>query len=395
MPRIKVQVACRSGTVGDAVARKLRTDGRFDVRVRVAVNGHTDPLHDLPSRPDLLILHHVPGSGELDHMASLASQQRVPLIVFGPADDAAAMRLAIRAGASDYLPEPLSEPDLLASLDRFSLELSKEPGSGGSVLTVINSKGGAGASFVAGNVGCALAESGSGGTVLADLDLQFGCQARYLDLQPDRGLLEAVDGVADLDAAAAEAFVTEHKSGLKLLAAPTERPHQQSSVAPEQIDALLQVFAQHNQHVVVDLPHYIDGISTTVLERSERILVIVQQSVAHVNGAARLMQIIHEDLGIRRDCMEVVVNRYFKNSIIELADIRKTLRVDDLHVIPNQYKVVSDSLDSGHPVTTGARSSAVAKALRQLALRVGGLDKDTDRSAGFLARALPNFLGAN
>lgn len=393
MPRIKVLVACRSENVGDAVAKRLRSRGGFDVSVRVSTNGHADPLHGLQARPDLLILHHVPGCGELEHLASLGTQQRVPLLVFGP-DDAAAMRFAIRAGASDYLPEPLSEQDLFASLDRISSELSRQPGDGGSVLTVINSKGGSGASFVAANLGCALAES-SRRTILADLDLQFGCQTRYLDLHPERGLPEALDALGDLDGAAVEAFVASHKSGLKLLAAPAARPFQQPSVAPEQIDALLQVFARHSQHVVVDLPHYVDGISTTVLERSERILVIVQQSVAHLNGAARLMQVIHEDLGMRRDCMDVVLNRYVRNSIIELADVRKTLRVDQVHVIPNQYKAVSDSLDSGHPVVSGARSSAVAKSLRQLASRVGDLDKDGDRTSGFLARALPNFLGAN
>ena len=395
MSRTKIHVACRSATVGDAVARKLRNHGGFDVRVRVAVNGHTDPLHDLPTRPDLLILHHVPGTGELERVAALGTDQRVPLLVFGPADDAAAMRLAMRAGASDYLPEPLSEQDLFASLDRISSELSRQPANTGTVLTVINGKGGSGASFIAGNLGCAIAEGGSGSTILADLDLQFGCQARYLDLNPERGLLEALNALADLDAAAADAFVCAHKSGLKLLAAPSERPLRQPSIAPEQVDGLLQIFAQHHQHVIVDLPHYVDGIATAVLERADRIIVVAQQSVAHLNGAARLMQAIHEDIGIRRDCIDVVVNRYVKNSIIELPDIRKALRVDDVYVIPNQYKVVSDSLDSGQPVVCGARSSAVAKSLRRLALQAGGLDAADGQNSGFLARALPNFLGAN
>jgi pilus assembly protein CpaE len=390
--RIKVQVACRSETVGDAVARKLRDHGRFDVNVRVAVNGHADPLHDLPSRPDLLVLHYVAGCGELEHLASLGPQQRVPLLVFGPADDAQAMRLAMRAGASDYLPEPLIERDLLGSIDRVCDELSRKPSGGGTLLTVINSKGGAGASFVASNLGCAFAEKGV--TALADLDFQFGCQARYLDVQPERGILEALEAIGDLDKAAVEAFVTVHRSGLKLLAAPVERPFAQPVVTPEMIDTLLHVFLEHCQYVVADLPHHIDGVSAGVLARSDRVLLVVQQSIAHANGAARLMQVMREDIGIRDDCIDVVVNRFTKNSLIELGDIRKTLRVESVHVIPNQYKVVSDSLDSGHPALLGARSSAVAKALRELAKHYTG-SPDDERKSGFLGRALPNFLGAN
>jgi pilus assembly protein CpaE len=305
------------------------------------------------------------------------------------------MRLAMRAGASDYLPEPLSEKDLLTAIERVANELSRQPVNRGMLLTVVNAKGGAGASFVASNVGCALAEGGSSGTLLADLDLQYGCQARYLDLDPERGVIEALEALGELDKVSGEAFVATHKSGLKLLAAPAERPLRQPPVTPDQVDAMLQVFLQHYPHVVADLPPRIDGISTSVFERSDRILLIVQQTVAHLNSAARMIHTLHEDIGIARDSIEVVVNRFVKSSIIEIADVRNTLHVERVHVIPNQYKVVSDSLDSGHPVVSGARSSAVAKALRELALSVAGLDRDGARGAGFLARALPNFLGAN
>jgi pilus assembly protein CpaE len=336
----------------------------------------------------------VAGCGELEHLASLGATERVPLIVFGPAADAQVMRLAMRAGASDYLQEPLSEKDLLSSLDRASEDLQRQPATSGTLITVINSKGGAGASFIASNLGCVLAEDGSAATTLADLDLQFGCQTRYLDVRPERGVLEALDSLADMDKAAVDAFVTSHKSGLKLLAAPIERPFSQPPVTAEQIDALLQVFVQHNQYVIADLPHHTDGFNATVLERSDRILLVVQQSIAHMNGAARLMQIMQDDIGIRRNNIDVVVNRFMKNSLIELADFKKTLRIDNVRVIPNQYKIVSDSLDSGHPAVIGARSSAVAKALRDLAREISGTTGDEQKTS-FLGRALPNFLGAN
>jgi pilus assembly protein CpaE len=352
-------------------------------------------LHDVHPRPDLLLLHYVPGHGELEYLASLNPNQRTRLLVFGPAGDANAMRLAMRAGASDYLPEPLTEADLLHGLDRVCEELSQKSGNSGKLVTVINSKGGSGSSFVASNLACVLASNQSLRTTLMDLDLQFGGLARYLDLAPERGMAEALDAIAEMDQAAAEAFVTVHESGLKLLAAPADRLIQPNLVSPEQIDLLLQVFLQNNDFVVADVPRHIDACSTTLLERSDRILLIVQQSLAHLNGAAKLMHVITSELGMSRDQVEIVVNRYAKNSIIELDDIRKTLRVEDVYVIANQYKLVSESIDTGNPVVQSAKGSAVSRTLRDLAARVRGSDTDQPRRSGFLGRTLPNLLGAN
>jgi pilus assembly protein CpaE len=304
------------------------------------------------------------------------------------------MRLAMRAGASDYLPEPLTETDLLHSLDHICEELSQKSGNSGKLVTVINSKGGSGASFVASNLACGLAKDESRRTALLDLDLQFGGLARYLDLAPERGVAEALDAIGELDQAAAEAFVTPHGSGLKLLAAPSDRLIQQQHIAPEQVDLLLQVFLQHNDFVVADLPHRIDSFSTTVLERSDRILLVVQQTLAHINGAAKLLHVISSELGMHRDCVEVVVSRFAKNSVIEVDDVRKTLRVDDVHVIPNQYKLVSDSIDTGNPIIQSAKGSAVAKALRELTVKVSGSD-DGIRRGSFLGRTVTNLFGAN
>ena len=394
MSRIKILVASRSEAAADAVAAKLRDHGRFIVSKRVVVNGHTDPLHDVSSRPDLLVLHHVPGYGELEYLATLNPQQRPKLLVFGPAGDASAMRLAMRAGASDYLPEPLTEADLLNSLNHIAEELAQKSGGAGKLVTVINSKGGAGTSFVASNLAGILAKDESQRTTLVDLDLQFGGLARYLDLSPERGLVEALEAIDEMDQASKEAFLTTHDSGLKVLAAPSDRPVNQQHIPSDRIDLLLHIFLQHSDFVLIDLPRYIDPMSTTVLERSDRILVVVQQTLAYINGAAKLLHVLSSELGVSRDYIDVVINRFDKNSVIELDDIRKTLRVENVHVIPNQFKLVAECIDTGKLVSEVARVSAVGKALRDLAVKVRGGDvEDTRRS--FFGRTFPNLLGPN
>jgi pilus assembly protein CpaE len=197
-----------------------------------------------------------------------------------------------------------------------------------------------------------------------------------------------------MDQASSEAFVTRHASGLKLLAAPPDWLVRQEQVSAEQIDMLLQLFLQHNDFVVTDLPRYVDAISTTVLERSDRVLLVVQQTLAHINGAAKLLHVLGSELGVSRDCIDVVVNRFDKNSVIELEDVRKTLRVENVHLIPNQFKLVAECIDTGKLVSEVAKGSAVAKALRDLTVKVSGGAADAARR-GFFGRTLPNLLGAN
>lgn len=388
-------VASRSKSVTDVVHSRLAGHGRYAVTANVMNNGHADPLHDVAKRPEILLLHHTPGTGELEFLAEQLGNRRVPLIVFGPAGDPNAMRLAMRAGAADYLLEPLSEADLLATLDRVSADVEKTGDTIGKLITVVNSKGGSGASFIATNLACSIARNPDTRLTLMDLDLQFGGLARYLDLNPERGLLEALGEIEDMDATSLEAYVKRHKSGVKLLAAPSDHLALSKDIPSERIDALMQLFLANNDYVVTDVPRRIDDFTATVMERSDQIVLVVQQSLAHVNDAARMIQLMTDELSIGRDRVLPIVNRFEKNEIIELDDIRKALKIDGIVAVPNHYKVVVESINSGVPLFETAKNSIVGKAIKEVEQKVCGTTDDAVHGKSFLRRALPGLLGGS
>lgn len=395
MPRTKILFVTRSDTVADAVGIRLQDYPEYHLTRKIIGNGHTDPFHDVASMPDVLLLHYVHGHGELQHLADSALSKRLPLIVLGPPDDPEAMRLAMRAGASDYLSQPLQQSDLLNALERVSEQLKEFAGKRGQLVTVINSKGGSGASFIATNLAYALSQEKNVSTVLVDFDLQFGGLSRYLDLYPKRGIVEALDVVEEIDEVAAEAYITRHDSGLRLLAAPaSDRLVLSKEVPVDHVDGLTRILLSNNDYVVADLPRRIDLLSATVLEHSDQILMPVQQSLAHINDAARMIQLITKELAVPMNRIRIVVNRYVKNSLIEIHDIKSTLKADQFVVIPNQYKLVSQSIDSGIPLMQSSRNSATGKAIRQLQNEVRGIDASTPAS-GMFDRVLPAFLGRN
>lgn len=392
MSRIKILLVTRSAPVADAVIDRLPQQVEFVVKKKIISNGHLDPLHDVSGKQDILLLHHTPGYGELQHLAEIAVNRRMPLIVLGPADDPEAMRLAMRAGASDYLAEPLHQTDLLSALERIRPILEANVSEHGQLVTVVNGKGGSGCSFIAANLAFALSQQEGTRSILVDFDLQFGGLSRYFDLNPKRGIVEALETTDDMDEVSAETYVTRHESGLRLLAAPTERLQLPRDVPVEQVDGLLRILARSNDYVIADLPNRIDVMSATVLERSDKILLLAQQSVAHISDAARMIKLVTQELAVPMDQITVIVNRYNKKSIIEIDDIKKALKTEQVALVPNQYKLVSDSIDTGVPVMQSARNSAVGKAVQSLAMNVRGIDEQPT-GPRILRRALPGILG--
>jgi Flp pilus assembly CpaE family ATPase len=78
--------------------------------------------------------------------------------------------------------------------------------------------------------------------------------------------------------------------------------------------------------------------------------------------------------------MRVIVNRYVKDSLIQLKDIKKTLQVEDLVRIPNHYRLTSESVNSGVPLAEVSRKGAVVRGLQALYEEIGGVPQESGNS---------------
>jgi pilus assembly protein CpaE len=391
MAKLKVLIASRSKVSGNLLSKSLSRQAEFVVTTKVLGNGHADPLHGVSDTPDLLLLHHGPGHSELEFLAEPGHGNPLPLIVCGPGDNPESMRLAMQAGARDYVPESAPESDLIASLLRFREENSRTGASAmGKLIVVINGKGGSGASFLATNLAHGFVADDGKQVTLFDLDIQFGGLCRYLDITPKIGFLEALEVAKQMDDVSAEAYTCAHSSGLRLLAAPAKRLVLPSEIPIEDLDALLKVFLSDNDYVVADSPNRLDAVTEFFLERADKIVLVVQQSLPNIQDAARLLQLLTSEIAIPESRIGVVVNRFSKNALIELSDIRKALRQDTLITIPNQYKIAAESINSGIPVAEISKNAPVTRGIRKLQAAFHG--QENKPADNFLARALPSIL---
>ena len=161
------------------------------------------------------------------------------------------------------------------------------------------------------------------------------------------------------------------------------------TVSAQHVNQLINLATRSSDHAIIDLPRRIDPVTAVVLERAHHVALVVQQSVATLRDATRLFTCLRRDLGISKDRIVVVVNRYEKDSTITVDDIRTTIGCGELSLVPNDFAVVSGSVDTGVPLLVRARNAAVTRAVVTLQSRVGGSEVEHQ---GFLARTFSGML---
>lgn len=274
-----------------------------------------------------------------------------PLLVVGPADDMELMRAIMRVGARDYFSLPVGSSDLIPALDRIGKEEHERRGGlSAEVTTCINAKGGSGASFLAANFAHVLVKAHERRTVLMDFELQFGSLPTYFNLRSRNGLIRALELVDTLDVTALLGYLQLHPSGLALLAAASEGMVLPEDVHEDRIAKLFAILDEAYEQLVVDLPRRIDRATAAILDRSDIIMLVTQQTVAHLHDAKRLASLITEQLGISPDRVVVVVNRFSKHGEVTLSDVQESLPGLRLETLPNDYRNVSKSINLGVPL---------------------------------------------
>jgi pilus assembly protein CpaE len=393
--KLRVVVASRDQEAISVLQAALADSEDFAVQTRPIVNGHADPLHGMSSCPDALVL--VLSGAWQDELAALverAPDNRPPLVAIAEAGDAQAMRMAMQAGARDFLIKPLDRQELNAALERIVAEARSEPRQArrqdSKVLALMNAKGGAGASLLAANLACRMATESGEEVGLIDLDLQFGSLSTYLDVAPERGLQEALEISSTLDEVAVGGFMARHETGVCLMAPTEGQTVLHRAPVGRETEHLLATLARRFRRVVADIPRWLDDASAAALTRADRVGIVAQQSVSHVRDATRLHRILTEELMLPAERLVLIVNRHDKNAAVTARDVEKALGMDDSVLIPNDFKTVNESVNYGKSLVQFARKAQITRSMERLEAALEGTRKT--KPTGVFGRTLGNIL---
>jgi pilus assembly protein CpaE len=359
---------------GTTVARTVHTCATFPVaasdpvtrRVRAATPDVT--LVDIPADNPSLALRAI----ELLHQELPESA----IFAIGSLNQPLVIVNAMRAGAREFIERPTNTTDLLEAFVRLTAaqRRNKQEGTRGKVFSVINAKGGHGATTVAVNLALAL-QSAHGQSALVDV-APLGHAALHMNLKPGFNVADATRNLHRMDASLLESFMTRHSGGLQLLAGSTMPAAIDPSTA--EFVKLFDMLVTHFRYVVVDASSRFDAASRLIANLSETVLLVACSDVASLWSAARVQQYLGETGS--RERVRLVLNRYRKVPGFSEADAEAAVGAKLLWRVPNQYFAISSAIDRGTPVMD-QRSSEIARCFSGLAQELTRNDVDVKRQA--------------
>lgn len=380
------------------IQQHLSANARYAVRSHFTdeINaGGTAPLAE--RAPDVVVVSLDDNWETVLRSLPMARSAGTVLVVVGPADNMAAMRVAMQCGARDYFSHPVAAEDIDTCFLRIIRERSVPAAAvqGRHITTVINAAGGSGASFIAENVAHIMAKHHLLHVALIDLDYQFGCQALNLDVALQHGLTEVLAMLESLDTTTLQAHFSRHRSGLHILGEKLDDVVLPDDVAPADVKKLLELAAQTFDHVVIDLPRRIDALFAAVAEQSQRFVLVAQQTLPHVRDTKRLLTVLQREFEVATEDVVVVLNRYDDQHAITVADIEQTIGHGPVLVLPNDYQRAVAATAVAKPFIDCAPTSTLAKGLCQIAADLCGAQttSEAEDKEPFYRRALGAVLG--
>jgi pilus assembly protein CpaE len=366
---------------GTSVARTSHTCASFPV-------GATDPvIRRVQSATPDVILVDIPADNAAMAMRAveLLHQELSESAVFaiGNMQQPQLIVSAMRAGAREFIERPTTTNDLLEAFVRLTSAQRKirREGSRGKVFTVVNAKGGVGATTVAVNLALAL-QSAHSNVALIDLAL-LGHAALHLNLKPAFTVSDAIHNLHRLDSSLLESFMARSSNGLQLLAGVNMPGVVEPSTA--EFARLFDMLVNHYRYVVVDASSRLDGATRLMCNLSETVLLVGHTDVASLWSAARVLQFLAETGA--RERVGLVLNRFRKMPGFSETDAEAATGAKLLWKIPNQYFAVSAAIDRGTPLME-QNHTEIARSFRGLAHTLTQNDEQVKRAAWSLFKTV-------
>jgi pilus assembly protein CpaE len=290
---------------------------------------------------------------------------------------------AMRCGAREYIERPTTTTDLLEAFVRLTAAQRKtrREGTRGKVFTVVNAKGGSGATTISVNLALAL-QAAHHSVALVDL-APLGHSSLHLNLKPLFTVSDAIRNLHRLDSSLLESFMTRHSNGLQLLAGTSIPAAVEPSTA--EFARLFDMLATHYQYVVVDASSRLDVATRLVCNLSETVLLVAHTDVASLWSAARVLQYLGETGG--RERVKMVLNRFRKIPGFSEADAENAAGAKLLWKIPNQYFAVSTAIDRGIPLIQQSQTE-ISRSFSDLASLLTQNDFEVKRRAWSLFKSV-------
>ncbi|HKG54815.1 MAG TPA: response regulator [Anaerolineales bacterium] len=336
-----------------------------------------------------------------------AKQPAVQVVILSVQSDQNYMRRAMLAGARDFLTKPPMGDELISAIRRAgamaqsekskSAQIAVAPISGnvgsmigyggpkGKIVTVYSPKGGTGCTTLAVNLALTLNNEDTR-VALVDGNLQFGDVAVFINEQGKNTIIDLAPRADELDPEIVEEVMLKHAaSGLHVLAAPS-RPEYADKVSSGQFSKVLEYLRQMYAYVVVDTAALLTDVTLAAIDVSDLIVLVTTQDIPSIKNCRLFLDLL-QTLGIERDRVLFIMNRYDKRINITPDRVTENLKQEVVLVVPFDEQTATKAVNRGIPFVLDSKNQPAARGVFSLAESVRA------RVAAQEAAGEPNRIG--
>jgi len=292
------------------------------------------------------------------------------VIAAGQVNDVRLYRDLVASGLQDYLLKPFTADQLRDTFAHAQLTISgprvNETATDKPhvVAAVIGARGGVGASTVATSLAWLLGDKANRTTALLDLDVHFGTGALSLDLEPGRGLTDAIENPSRIDGLFIERAMVRANEKLCVLSAeaPLNQPLINDGTAFYQLqeeirNAFESTVMDLPRSMLIQHPHLVHDVHVAI--------VVVEYTLAATRDAIRLLSWLKANAPQAK--VVVVANRVAANhQEISRKDFELSIERKVDISIPLDTKAAGQAAKLGQPFAKAAGGAKTAQPLGQL-----------------------------
>jgi pilus assembly protein CpaE len=307
----------------------------------------------------------------------------VPILAAGDSYDSMFLIEMMRLGVKEFLPRPVTAEKLKDACHRiyrsvYAQGRDKQPAT---ILSFFGSQGGSGSTSIATNVAVSLSRLSRKRVLVVDLDTEMGDVAGFFGMKENKYLIQDSSEKAFLDPRYAPAAVINHEKSnvdvLSLCDGNTRR--YQPSIG--EIKTLLNYLQNEYDYILLDTNNMFEDKTVAALDVSHMVFLISKCNLPALRNAQRVLQVF-DKLGYSKHKVRVVVNRYSNTDEIRIKNFEKVLRFKVFWSIPNDFKSMIQSIQTGEPLTQQNLTIPLAKSLYEMSAQVLGIQLDKKPSPG-------------
>lgn len=389
--KIRVMIVDDVSETRENVRKLLQFESDVDV-VGVARTGKEAIQLSLDLNPDVILMDiNMPDMDGISATEAIRGKQpAVQVVILSVQGDQNYMRRAMLAGARDFLTKPPMGDELISAIRRAgamaqterskNVQVQAAPIAGntsgligfggpkGKVVTVYSPKGGTGCTTLAVNLALTLNNEDTR-VVLVDGNLQFGDVAVFINEQGKNTMIDLAPRAEELDPEIVEEVMLKHAtSGLHVLAAPS-RPEYAERVSSNQFAKVLEYLRQMYAYVVVDTATLLTDITLAAIDISDLVVLITTQDIPSIKNCRLFLDLL-QTLGIERDRILFVMNRYDKRINITPDRVTENLKQEVVSIIPLDEQTVTKAVNRGVPFVLDNKNQPAARGVFSLAEHV-------------------------